>query len=155
MRTTPLEFINSTRIEEACKQLKSTDHSILSISEQVGFHSISSFNRCFSKLMGQSPKRGAKVHKPKYSPPKHPYWSLPAGSRSRLERRENKLPPPYGGHSVSATNNATMNGCVMLILYLTQFHLCLRRLMPSRVFYGRYRQPQIPSKGTALIFGTE
>jgi len=56
MRTTPLEFINSTRIEEACKQLKSTDHSILSISEQVGFHSISSFNRCFSKLMGQSPK---------------------------------------------------------------------------------------------------
>ncbi|MFS0871030.1 helix-turn-helix domain-containing protein [Paenibacillus xylanilyticus] len=63
MGTTPLEFINSTRIEEACKQLKSTDHSILSISEQVGFHSISSFNRCFSKLMGQSPtawRKGAK-----------------------------------------------------------------------------------------------
>ena len=62
MGTTPLEFLNSTRIDEACKQLKSTDASILSISEQVGFRSISSFNRCFSKLMGTSPKewrRGA------------------------------------------------------------------------------------------------
>ncbi|WP_458125326.1 AraC family transcriptional regulator [Paenibacillus sp. Z3-2] len=56
MGTTPLDFLNSTRIEEACKQLKSTDASILSISEQVGFHSISSFNRCFNKLMGISPK---------------------------------------------------------------------------------------------------
>ncbi|WP_235533286.1 helix-turn-helix domain-containing protein [Paenibacillus sp. Leaf72] len=43
--------------------MKSSDFSILSISEQVGFHSISSFNRCFSKLMGASPKewrKGAK-----------------------------------------------------------------------------------------------
>ncbi|PQP83374.1 AraC family transcriptional regulator [Paenibacillus sp. PCH8] len=56
MGTTPLDFLNSTRIEEACKQLKSTDASILSISEQVGFHSISSFNRCFNKLMDMSPK---------------------------------------------------------------------------------------------------
>lgn len=56
MGTTPLDFLNSTRIEEACKQLKSTERSILSISEQVGFHSISSFNRCFNKLMNMSPK---------------------------------------------------------------------------------------------------
>lgn len=56
MGTTPLDFLNSTRIEEACKRLKSTEASILSISEQVGFRSISSFNRCFAKLMGESPK---------------------------------------------------------------------------------------------------
>lgn len=56
MGTAPLDFLNSTRIEEACKQLKSTNNSILSISEQVGFQSISSFNRCFSRLMGESPK---------------------------------------------------------------------------------------------------
>jgi AraC-like DNA-binding protein len=60
MGTAPLDFLSSTRIEEACKQLKSSDDSILSISEQVGFHSISSFNRCFSKLMGSSPKEWRK-----------------------------------------------------------------------------------------------
>ncbi|MBU3114313.1 AraC family transcriptional regulator [Clostridium lacusfryxellense] len=56
MGASPLEFINSTRIEEACKLLRSTEDSILSISEQVGFHSISSFNRCFAKLIGESPR---------------------------------------------------------------------------------------------------
>ena len=60
MGTSPLDFLNSTRIEEACKQLKRTDDSILSISEQVGFQSISSFNRCFSKLIGESPKQWRK-----------------------------------------------------------------------------------------------
>lgn len=60
MGSTPLEFINSTRIDEACKYLKSTEDSILSISEQVGFHSLSSFNRCFAKLMGTSPREWRK-----------------------------------------------------------------------------------------------
>ena len=60
MGTAPLDFINSTRIEEACKLLKSSEDSILSISEQVGFHSISSFNRCFAKLMGKSPREWRK-----------------------------------------------------------------------------------------------
>jgi AraC-like DNA-binding protein len=60
MGTAPLDFINSTRIDEACKLLKSTEDSILSISEQVGFHSISSFNRCFSKLLGESPREWRK-----------------------------------------------------------------------------------------------
>ncbi|HWT75136.1 MAG TPA: AraC family transcriptional regulator [Mobilitalea sp.] len=52
----PLDFLNSTRIDEACKLLRSTEASILTVSEQVGFHSISSFNRCFTKLMGTSPR---------------------------------------------------------------------------------------------------
>lgn len=60
MGTAPLDFINSTRIDEACKLLKSTDDSILSISEQVGFHSISSFNRCFAKLIGETPREWRK-----------------------------------------------------------------------------------------------
>ncbi|MEC0169145.1 AraC family transcriptional regulator [Paenibacillus graminis] len=60
MGAAPLEFLSRTRIEQACKQLKSTDDSILSISGQVGFHSISSFNRCFSRLMGESPKQWRK-----------------------------------------------------------------------------------------------
>lgn len=61
MGTSPLEFLNNTRIEEACKLLKRTDDSILSISEQVGFQSISSFNRCFSKLIEESPKQWRKA----------------------------------------------------------------------------------------------
>ena len=56
MGTSPLDFINSTRIEKACTLLKSTEKSILSISEQVGYHSISSFNRYFIKVMGVSPR---------------------------------------------------------------------------------------------------
>ena len=60
MSTSPIEFINSTRIDEACKLLKSTEDSILSISEQVGFHSLSSFNRCFAKLIGESPREWCK-----------------------------------------------------------------------------------------------
>lgn len=60
MGSAPLDFINSTRIDEACKLLKITEDSILSISEQVGFHSISSFNRCFAKLIGESPKEWRK-----------------------------------------------------------------------------------------------
>ncbi|KAB1439927.1 AraC family transcriptional regulator [Candidatus Galacturonibacter soehngenii] len=52
----PLEFLNSTRINEACKLLRSTGDTIISISEQVGFRSVSSFNRCFIKFIGVSPR---------------------------------------------------------------------------------------------------
>jgi len=60
MGTSPLEFINNTRINKACALLKTTQESILYISEQVGFHTISSFNRCFSKSMGASPREWRK-----------------------------------------------------------------------------------------------
>ncbi|CAM3817699.1 helix-turn-helix domain-containing protein [Marinicrinis lubricantis] len=56
MGASPLDFVYSTRIDEACKLLRSTEDSILSISEKVGFQSVSSFNRCFAKLMGTSPR---------------------------------------------------------------------------------------------------
>ncbi len=55
MGTAPLNYLNSTRIDEACWLLRSTEDSILTISEKVGFHSISSFDRCFMKLMKTSP----------------------------------------------------------------------------------------------------
>jgi len=56
MGTPPLNFINTMRIDEACTLLQTTDKSILSIAESSGFHSISSFNRYFYKLMGVSPR---------------------------------------------------------------------------------------------------
>ena len=56
MGTMPLDYVNSTRIVKACDLLRSTEDSILDISEMVGFHSISSFNRYFVKLMQMSPR---------------------------------------------------------------------------------------------------
>lgn len=56
MGTSPLDFINKTRIMKSCNLLRSTEESILEISEQVGFHSVSSFNRYFIKIMQMSPR---------------------------------------------------------------------------------------------------
>lgn len=64
MGSSPLEYLNSVRINKACYLLRSTDNSILSISEDVGFHSISSFNRYFDRMVGMSPReyRHAEIH---------------------------------------------------------------------------------------------
>jgi len=56
MGVTPHYFINRLRINNACELLLTTSDSILSISEAVGFFSISSFNRCFLQTMGVSPR---------------------------------------------------------------------------------------------------
>ena len=56
MGTSPLNFINSFRINQACVLLKTTDKSILQIAESVGIHSISNFNRIFTATMRVSPK---------------------------------------------------------------------------------------------------
>ena len=56
MGTSPLDYVNNTRITKSCNLLRSTDESILTISEMVGFHSVSSYNRCFTKIMQMSPR---------------------------------------------------------------------------------------------------
>lgn len=56
MERSPLEYLNTVRINKACYLLRSTENSILNISEDVGFHSISSFNRYFSRMIGMSPR---------------------------------------------------------------------------------------------------
>lgn len=56
MGVSPLEFVNATRIFKARLLLYSTEDSILNISETVGFHSVSSFNRAFLKAMQVSPR---------------------------------------------------------------------------------------------------
>lgn len=58
--TSPLEFINNLRIYHACILLKTTEESILFISEAVGFNSVSTFNRCFTKSMGSAPREWKK-----------------------------------------------------------------------------------------------
>lgn len=56
MGTSPLDFVNNTRIIKACHLLRSTEYSILEISEMVGFHSVSSFNRHFLDVMQIAPR---------------------------------------------------------------------------------------------------
>ncbi len=57
MGMSPLEHLNTTRIRRAADCLRMTEDSILSISERVGFHSLSSFNRHFLAIMGQTPRQ--------------------------------------------------------------------------------------------------
>lgn len=57
----PLEYLNHMRIRRACSLLRMTDSSILTISERVGFRTLSSFNRHFSAEMGVSPTAWRRV----------------------------------------------------------------------------------------------
>ncbi|MCR5108479.1 MAG: AraC family transcriptional regulator [Lachnospiraceae bacterium] len=60
MNTSPLDYLNTIRILQACILLRTTEDSILSVSEQVGFRSVSSFNRHFSDKMGSQPSEWRK-----------------------------------------------------------------------------------------------
>ena len=55
MNTSPLDYLNTTRILQSCILLRTTEDSILSVSEQVGFRSVSSYNRHFAEKMGSQP----------------------------------------------------------------------------------------------------
>lgn len=56
MQTSPLDYVNSTRIMKACNLLRSTEESILSISEMAGFASVSNFNRHFHAVIHMTPR---------------------------------------------------------------------------------------------------
>ncbi len=98
MGTSPLDFINNTRITKACDLLRSTEDSILDISEAVGFHSVSSFNRHFSETIKTTPRNyryetlAQKENTEKYQirqykgwmyPEKHPESPAPYNDQSR------------------------------------------------------------------------
>lgn len=55
MNTSPLNYLNTTRIMQSCRLLRTTEDSILAVSEKVGFRSVSSFNRHFAEIMGTQP----------------------------------------------------------------------------------------------------
>ena len=56
MNMSPLNYLNSTRIMKACNLLRGTEESILTISELVGFASVSSFNRHFQDVIHLTPR---------------------------------------------------------------------------------------------------
>ena len=57
MGETPLQFVTSARIYQACVLLITTNEPILDVAAAVGMPSISSFNRNFQQIMGMSPRQ--------------------------------------------------------------------------------------------------
>lgn len=55
MNNSPLDYLNNVRISKASVMLRSTELPVLTISEEVGFRSISSFNRHFMEITGTTP----------------------------------------------------------------------------------------------------
>jgi len=57
MGIAPLEYLINVRLQMASVLLSHTDRSVLSISEEVGYATISSFNRHFKQWMGVAPSK--------------------------------------------------------------------------------------------------
>ena len=55
MKMSPLEYINTVRINTACELLKKTDEPVADIAHKCGFTTNSTFNRNFKQLMGVTP----------------------------------------------------------------------------------------------------
>lgn len=79
MGTSPLAFINQTRIERACTLLKTTELPILEIAAEVGFTSLSSFNRAFTSSMKLSPRAYRNADPGGSVKPRHKYVLKYAG----------------------------------------------------------------------------
>ena len=59
----PAEYLHSVRVKNAAAMLANTDKKIIDISAEVGYPTVSSFNRKFSELYGVSPREYRKSHK--------------------------------------------------------------------------------------------
>lgn len=55
MEMTPLQYINTVRIQNACEYLRRTDWQVSDIANKCGFTTISTFNRNFKEIMGETP----------------------------------------------------------------------------------------------------
>lgn len=55
MKVSPLEYINTVRIQTACDLLQKTDDPVADIAHKCGFTTNSTFNRNFKQLMGVTP----------------------------------------------------------------------------------------------------
>ena len=55
MKMSPLTFLHQTRVLASCTLLRSTKESVADISEQVGYVTLSTYNRHFMEFMGCTP----------------------------------------------------------------------------------------------------
>ncbi len=65
MHMTPVEYVNMVRIRMACEMLIKSEDSMEEIAEKSGFDTMSTFNRNFRKLVGESPYQW-KMHAENY-----------------------------------------------------------------------------------------
>ena len=54
LHLSPLEYVNSIRIHEACKELRTSDKPIRTVAYETGFTSMSTFQRNFMKFVGMT-----------------------------------------------------------------------------------------------------
>jgi len=54
-RTTPADFVERLRLDEACHRLSSRDNSVEAVGESVGFKSADAFRRAFERRLGVNP----------------------------------------------------------------------------------------------------
>lgn len=57
MNISPLEYVNTIRIQKACEFLQKEDIPMNALAWKVGFSSVSTFERNFKKIVGDSPKQ--------------------------------------------------------------------------------------------------
>ncbi len=57
MKVSPLEYINTMRIQKACELLQKQDIPVNTLAWKVGYSSVSTFERNFKKIVGDSPKQ--------------------------------------------------------------------------------------------------
>ncbi len=55
MNMTPVEYINLTRVQQACEMMQKTPYSMEELAVKVGYTTVSTFNRNFKKIIGTSP----------------------------------------------------------------------------------------------------
>jgi len=58
----PRDYLMRRRMERAADLLRETADSIASIAEQLGYHDISYFGRCFRRIWGKSPASWRRLH---------------------------------------------------------------------------------------------
>lgn len=62
VHTSPIEFLNSYRLQVACGQLESTNLSITEIASNCGFNHVSYFSQLFVESFGDTPRAYRKKH---------------------------------------------------------------------------------------------
>ena len=55
-------YLRRIRIEEACRQMRTTGRKIYEIAQDVGYHEPVQFNRAFREEMGSSPSAYKRKH---------------------------------------------------------------------------------------------
>jgi len=57
MNMTPIEYVNFVRIQKGCILLRQTDLMVATVSEKIGYESVSTFIRNFKRIIGCTPNK--------------------------------------------------------------------------------------------------